>query len=89
MRTLAHDVARARNLDNRIPEWRWSVARFQRELAPSAEAQIVRAIVSPFDELAGWFRNAPDVFAEAARERGREAGAAVIRGLDDFMSAAA
>ncbi len=89
LRTLAHDIARARDLDNRIPEWRWSLARFQRELAPSAEAQIVRAIVSPFDELAGWFRNAPDGFAETARERGKEASTAVIRGLDDFMRAAA
>jgi len=89
LRTLAHDIARARDLDNRIPEWRWSLARFQRELAPSAEAQIVRAIVSPFDELAGWFRNAPDGFAETASERGKEASTAVIRGLDDFMRAAA
>jgi len=89
LRTLAHDIARARDLDNRIPEWRWSLARFQRELAPSAEAQIVRAIVSPFDELAGWFRNAPDGLAETARERGEEASTAVIRGLDDLMRAAA
>ena len=89
LRTLAHDIARARDLDNRIPEWRWSLARFQRELAPSAEAQIVGAIVSPFDELAGWFRNAPDGLAETARERGEEASTAVIRGLDDLMRAAA
>ena len=85
LRTLAHDIARARDLDNRIPEWKWVLARFQPELPPSAESRIIREIVSPFDDLAGWFLNTHDVFGQAASNRGRQASSAAIRGLDDCM----
>ena len=89
LRTLAHDVARARDIANRIPEWRWKLARFQSELPAGAERQIVREIVAPFEDLAGWFGNTADVFGETAREQGRQATDAAIKRLDDFMKTAA
>jgi hypothetical protein len=89
LRTLAHDFARAADVDNRIPEWRWSLARFQPELPPGAERQIVRAIVAPFEDLAGWFRSTADVFGDAASEQGRRASSTAIQRLDDFMQTAA
>jgi hypothetical protein len=89
LRTLAHDIARAADVDNRIPEWRWNLARFQAELPPGAERQIVQEIVAPFEDLAGWFRNNADVFGDTASEQGRRASSTAIQQLDDFMKTAA
>lgn len=89
LRTLAHDIARAAGNGNRIPDWRWNLVRFQVELPPSAEKQIVREIVAPFEDLAGWFHNAVDAFGATAHERGRQTGSAAIQRLDDFMKTAA
>lgn len=89
LRTLAHDIARAGDLDNRIPDWRWNLARFQAELPPSAERQVVRELVAPFEDLAGWFRNTADAFGDSAREQGRRASSTAIQRLDEFMKTAA
>ena len=89
LRTLAHDVARARDIANRIPDWRWKLARFQPELPLGPERQIVREIVAPFEDLAGWFGNTDDVFGDTASEKGRRASSTAIHQLDDFIRTAA
>jgi hypothetical protein len=89
LRTLAHDVARARGIANRIPEWRWKLARFQPELPLGPERQIVREIVAPFEDLAGWFGDTGDVFGDTASELGRRASSTAIHRLDNFMKTAA
>jgi hypothetical protein len=89
LRTLAHDIARARDVDDRIADWKWNLARFQAELPPGAERQIVQEIVAPFEDLAGWFRNTADVFGDTASEQGRRASSTAIQRLDDFMKTAA
>ena len=89
LRTLAHDIARARDVDNRIADWRWNLARFQAELPAGAERQIVQEIVAPFEDLAGWFRSTPDVFGDTASEQGRRASSTAIQRLDGFMKPAA
>jgi hypothetical protein len=57
LRTLAHDIARAAGNGSRMPDLRWNLVRFQVDLPPSAERQIVRELVAPFEDLAEWFRD--------------------------------
>ena len=89
LRMLAHDVTCARDIANRIPEWRWKFVRFQPELPLSPERQIVREILVPFDDLAGWFGNSGDVFGDTASEQGRRASSTAIHRLDGFLKTAA
>lgn len=89
LRTLVHDLACSRDLDDRIPEWKWKVARFQAELPPGAERRITLGIIAPFEELGAWFSSTPEVFGDTAREHGRLTGIRTIERLDDLMVAAA
>ncbi len=89
VRTLAHDIARAHALPDRVPEWQWVLARFQTELPPGAESRISREVVAPLEELAEWYRSSGDVFGDAASNQGLQASNAAIRGLDDCLRRAA
>ncbi len=89
LRTLAHDIATSCGLDSRMPERQWFLGRFQRELPASAERTIIEQVLSPFEDLARWFRNTGDVFGDAAIDQGRMASDAAIRALDACINRAA